>query len=196
MVLKYIILKKAKPYTRVKRGKLERVKGYTGKVGKKVFHGTSADKVFNILFGGVKPQIFHNWSSSLYKEGRDNRIFAAIGEDSFKIAGFFARQASKNSGKSAVIIEAVVPDNYYWSNLEIDLSFIKGVARAGPRPCISLPEIKPEWITNVYDENGEFMTKTINSLTLERFDKSGNVVFIPMSVELFKKILKIRPKQN
>jgi hypothetical protein len=30
--VKYIILKKAKPYTRVRRGKLERVRGYTGKV--------------------------------------------------------------------------------------------------------------------------------------------------------------------
>jgi len=37
--MNYVILEKAKPYTRIRRGKSERVKGYTGRP-RLVFHGT------------------------------------------------------------------------------------------------------------------------------------------------------------
>lgn len=60
----------------------------------------------------------------------------------------------------------------------------KGVA-------VTLPEIKPEWITNVYDTEGNVATKTIDSLTGLKFKEKKEEtvkVYIPMSEEVLKKI--------
>jgi len=46
-VMNYVILEKAKPYIRTRKGKFEHVKGYQGK--EKVYHGTSISLVREIL---------------------------------------------------------------------------------------------------------------------------------------------------
>jgi len=49
--MKYVVLEKAKPYTRVRQGKFERVKGYPGMT---VYHGTRPSKSKIILKEGFK----------------------------------------------------------------------------------------------------------------------------------------------
>jgi hypothetical protein len=207
--MKYIVLQKSriKAHLRTRKGKLERVNEYN-----KVYHGTSADKVFDILFGGVKPQKFHNWNDNFYAGERAKRIFATYGKGSFEEAVFFAHKAETQNNKPSVVIEALIPNAYYKANVVKDSTSNKAflpsskrikesiiarkvaeklkLARELATTRISLPEIKPEWITNIYDKDGVVMTKTINSLTLERFDKSGKLVYIPLLLKLLKKILK------
>jgi tRNA nucleotidyltransferase (CCA-adding enzyme) len=177
-------LEKARPYIRTRRGKFEHVRGYVGRTAEVVFHGTSADKMYSILFGGVQPQRHHNFEDSYYGYGdRDKRVFAATGGKGLWNATIFATAAEKMTGKPAIIIEAKIPKNYFRKNAKEDLELLD-------EPGVTLPEIKPEWITNVYDKDGKVATETIDSLRLERFIKSRyEIVYIPLSFDILKEII-------
>lgn len=218
--MNYVILQKARPYSRTRRGRFEHVKGYARFPatygGKKlnveesrellvklrdeafkkvraefkdylkkhpdepkiVFHGTVAKNVYKILFEGVSPQSYHNFDASYYEGKRKNRIFVV---DNFSNAAKFAFTAESHQNSPAVVVEAVIPVSYWKSKSHIDDRY--GLA-------FMLPEIKPNWIRNIYDaETGLPITKTINSLTLERFEKAGKVVYIPITLAVLRKIL-------
>jgi len=203
---RYVILDKAiavKPYTRVRRGKteriagyeragearrrirrgkLERVKGYPGRSHDPyTYHGTSAKNVYKILFEGVRPQDYHNFRPEYFVGERERRIFVS---NSFEVAAVFAKIAEDRQGSPAIVIEARIPSNYWEKNAKPDEEFIS----AGE---YGLPEIKPEWITNVYDAaTKKIITEAISSLKLERFKKAGRVVYIPVTLEVFKKMMR------
>jgi hypothetical protein len=184
--MNYVILEKARPYTRTRRGHLERVKGYTGRIAspEKVYHGTSARNVYKILFEGVKPQNYHNFKPDYFEGDRAKKIFVVT---AFASAAVFAFIAEEQQGKPAIVIEAMIPTNYWKSNAKDDDRFGGGYA-------FELPEIKPEWITNVYDHERKPMTSVIDSLRLERFEKSGKLVYIPVTLAVLKKIFKEEKK--
>jgi hypothetical protein len=174
--MNYVILK-AKPYTRTRHGKFENVKGYLSR-GKKLYHGTSAKNIYKILFEGIKPQeSYHNFTVGFYEGERAKRVF--VTED-LATACSFAKVAESRQESPAIVLEVVVPSKN-WSNAEKDNKIERSYM---------LSEVKSEWIRNAYDTDMRPMTKTINSLTLKRFEKAGKVVFIPVSLEVLKKILK------
>jgi hypothetical protein len=86
--MNYVILEKAKPYTRTKRGKLERVKGYAGKPIQ-VFHGTSKTRLRSILKEGLRAGRFRNWDLSFYKGKRKGMVYVTKDLDD---AIYFARE--------------------------------------------------------------------------------------------------------
>ncbi len=211
--MRYVILEKAKPYTRTRKGRFEHVKGYPskGKLSREdalkmipdrkklmidrvtkeletwkkkhphdsvtAFHGTSADKIYKILFEGIRPQKnFHNFDPDFYEGERSNRIFVC---DDFTVAQSFAHTAQWKSGSPAIILEVIIPADE-WKKAKLDSMSMTGYM---------LPEVKPEWIKNVYDMDKNPMTKTINSLTLQRFEKAGRKVYIPVLLGVLKKIL-------
>lgn len=205
-VMASVLLKKAIQSTKVEKGGPGSGhfghEGRPGEVGgsassegggekETVYHGTSADKMYEILFEGVQPQESHNWDASFYEEERRGGvIYVVAGEGGFKLAAAFAAKAEEMKGKPAVVIEAKVPKDYYDKNGKRDAR----VGRiGGSGVAVTLPEVKPEWITNVYDTEGNVATKTIDSLRLERFQKKAEedvTVYIPLSLEVLKKIVK------
>ncbi len=151
-----------------------------------VFHGTSADRMIKIIDEGIKSGKYRNWDESYFGGERAKRVFITHGgEDPLGLAATFARDAEKASGKPSVVIEAKIPKEYFKNNVQED-ERLKGT------PAKTLPEVKPEWITNVYDTEGNVATKTIDSLKLKRFEKKEETikVYIPLSLEVLEKIVK------
>jgi len=154
-----------------------------------VFHGTSVENLYKILFEGVKPQKYHNWSENFYEGEREKSVFVAIGERGFGMAKEFAEFAEKKTGKVSIIIEAKIPINYWKKNRKEDNKVFQPSAK-GPTGFM-LPEVKPEWITNLFDQDGNVMTKTIDSLRLEYFKKAEEdtvTVYIPMTLSNLRKM--------
>lgn len=187
--MKYVILEKSrvKAHVRTKKGHLERVVSYdrSGQ-HEKVFHGTTIGVIREILEEGIKSGEYHNWDEFYYK-GRENKVFVT---KSFDSAKFFAQVAGARHGseKNAIIVEAQIPKEYWESNAKKD-KFAQGNI---------LPRVKPEWITNVYDTEGNLATKTFDSLKLERFEKAEKgfiKVYIPLSVATLKRIIKEETKE-
>jgi len=144
----------------------------------KAFHGTSANNIYKILFEGLKPQSYHNFDRSFYKGKRSDKVFIT---DDFTIAQSFASTAEWKTGSPAVILEAVIPVDF-WKKAEAD-------EKSGGTSFM-LKEIKPEWITNAYDMDKRPMTETIDSLRLKKFEKAGKLVYIPISLAVLKNIFK------
>ena len=182
--MNYVVLVKAKPYTRTRRGKLERVKGYSGrsKSGKQVFHGTTAKNIYKILFEGLQPQSYHNFSDAYYERERGKRVFVtkrlSVAQE-VAISG--ERYSSDNS--PGVVLKVKVPSEYWNDNYKVDEML--GV------PNYMLPEVKPEWIVEITDvKTGKPVTESIDSLLLRRFEKAGKIVYIPVNLKVLKRIFK------
>ena len=185
--MNYVILVKAKPYTRTKRGKLERVKGYLskekqgGEAGYTEYHGTTASNIYKILFEGLKPQSYHNFDPDHFEGVRARRVFVA---DDFRIAKMFAKISEKKQHSPGVILKVVIPNSFWEAKAGMDKKLIE----AGYAGCFMVPKVKPEWIVDALDTNGKPMTKTIDSLRLKRFEKAGKLFYIPVTLAVLRKI--------
>jgi hypothetical protein len=183
--MNYVILEKSrvKAHVRTKKGHWERVVSYdrSGQ-HEKVFHGTTIGVIRKILEEGITSGKYHNWGDFYYK-GRENKVFVTT---SFEKAIFWAKAVAgrfHGSEKNAIIVEADIPKEYWGVHAEKD-KFTQGNI---------LPSVKPEWITNVYDTEGNLATKTFDSLKLERFQKADKgfiKVYIPLSEATLKRIIK------
>jgi hypothetical protein len=172
----------------------------------KTYHATVAKNIYNILFEGLRPQVFHNFSERFYKGDRVNRVFVTNSKGVAEAFAWSAKQKATELGtpSPSIILEVEIPAQKL-GNLEVDVM--------GGGGTYMMPEIKPEWIKNVYDEKWNDMAETINSLSLQSFDpvklhqkvgqkrweelqnkpesfyKAGKL-YIPVSLGVLKKILK------
>lgn len=184
--MNYVILEKAKPYTRTRCGKFENVRGYASKQrqeGYVEYHGTSAKSIYRILFEGIKPQNYHNFAPDHFKGARAKRVFVT-GE--FSTAKLFASVAEKKHHSPGIVLKVIIPDSIWEVKARLD----NRLTEAGYVNCFMLPEVKPEWIVDAFDTDGKVMTKTIDSLRLKKFEKAGKLIYIPVSLGVLKKIFK------
>ena len=121
--MNYVVLKKARPYTRVRRGKLERVKGYIGRLstGREVKNEIdllyekykdnptfkAAEEVFEKL-GDKKIDLYHGtssiWVPSIKEKGLSTKSYRGVFlTPDRKVAEEYAVQGSEDLKKQAIV---------------------------------------------------------------------------------------------
>lgn len=154
-----------------------------------IYHGTSHDRMMRILSEGIQSGKYQNFESIAYEGERGRVVFVST---MFQTAAVFGTIAEEKSGKAAVVVEAKIPTSFFNKNAKRDEKALGGEAW-------TLPEVRPEWITNVYDTEGNVATKTIDSLTGLKFKEKKEetiTVYIPMAEEVLKKIDEEETKRN
>jgi hypothetical protein len=113
--MKYVILEKAKPYTRVRRGKFEHVKGYAGR-SIRAYHGSSVSGLKEIgLVEGVRSRPFMGTTFKV----KSGAVFFTPDK---KVAEFFARNRTEFMEDSGVKGIPTVYERYLNIKNPLDLS--------------------------------------------------------------------------